>query len=144
MKKLNYRRKKRMKTVGYLEGTDPEFLTKLVCIGYRTLPIGNDIDNHGKNIAFITIADKVDLIVGHLHKVSPVPTATKSLRELLTPGIIHRIPILLLAPKETLPLAKKIVSEATTSTSVKVIDEKNLMNESIKILGCTITIFILF
>ena len=23
-----------MKTVGYLEGTDPEFLTKLVCMGY--------------------------------------------------------------------------------------------------------------
>ena len=63
-----------MKTVGYLEGTDPEFLTKLVCMGYKTLPIGNDIDNHGKNIAFISIADKVDLIVGYLHKVSPLPT----------------------------------------------------------------------
>ena len=62
-----------MKTVGYLEGTDPEFLTKLVCMGYRTLPIGNDTDNHGKNIAFISIADKVDLIVGYLHKVSPAP-----------------------------------------------------------------------
>ena len=85
--------------VGYLEGTDPEFLTKLVCMGYKTLPIGNDIDNHGKNIAFISIADKVDLIVGYLHKVSPLPT-TKSLKEYLTPGIIHHIPILLLAPKK--------------------------------------------
>ena len=59
---IQYRRKKRMKTVGYLEGTDPEFLTKLVCMGYKTLPIGNDIDNHGKNIAFISIANKVDII----------------------------------------------------------------------------------
>ena len=123
-----------MKTVGYLEGTDPEFLTKLVCMGYKTLPIGNDIDNHGKNIAFISIADKVDLIVGYLHKVSPLPTMTKSLKEFLTPGIIHHIPILLLAPKETLPLAKKIVSEATTSPYIKVIDHKNLMDESMKIL----------
>ncbi len=131
-----------MKTVGYLEGTDPVFLKKLVCMGYRTLPIGNDIDNHGKNIAFISIADKVDLIVGYLHKVSPAPTATKSLKEFLTPGIIHRIPILLLVPKETLLLAKKIVSEATTSTSIKVIDDKNLMDESMKILKCTITIFL--
>ncbi len=123
-----------MKTVGYLEGTDPEFLTKLVCMGYKTLPIGNDIDNHGKNIAFISIADKVDLIVGYLHKVSPLPTMTKSLKEFLTPGIIHHIPILLLAPKDTVPLAKKIVSEATTSSCIKVIDYKNLMDESMKIL----------
>jgi len=123
-----------MKTIGYLEGTDPEFLTKLVCMGYKTMPIGNEIDNHGKNIAFISIADKVDLIVGYLHKVSPLPTMTKSLKEYLTPGIIHHIPILLLVPKETLPHAKKIVSEATTSQYVKIIDYKNLMDESMKIL----------
>ena len=123
-----------MKTVGYMEGTDPEFLTKLVCMGYKTLPIGNDIDNHGKNIAFILISDKVDLIVGYLHKVSPLPTMTKSLKEFLTPGIIDNIPILLLAPKETIAQAKKIVSEATTSQNIKVIDYKNLMEESMKIL----------
>jgi hypothetical protein len=131
-----------MKTVGYLKGTDPEFLTKLVRMGYRTLPIGNDIDNHGKNIAFISIADNVDLIVGYLHKISPLLTATKSLKEFLTPGIIHRIPILLLTSKETLPYAKKIVAEATTSTSIKVIDDKDLMDESMKILSCTISIFL--
>jgi hypothetical protein len=123
-----------MKTIGYLEGTDPEFLTTLVCKGYKTLPIGNDTDNHGKNIAFISIADKTDLIVGYLHKVSPLPAVTKSLKEFLTPGIIHHIPILLLAPKETLTDAKKIVSEATTSPYIKVIDPKNLMGESLKIL----------
>jgi len=123
-----------MKTVGYLEGTDPEFLTKLVCMGFKTLPIGNDVDNHGKNIAFVSIADNVDLIVGYLHKVSPLPAMTKSLKEFLTPGIIHHIPILLLAPKETIVQAKKIVSEATTSTVVKVIDYQNLMDEAIKIL----------
>jgi len=123
-----------MKTVAYLEGTDPEFLTKLVCMGYKTLPIGNDIDNHGKNIAYISIADNVDLIVGYLHKVSPLPTMTKSLKEFLTPGIIHHIPILLLTPKETLAPAKKIVSEATDSTSIRVIDYKNLMDEAMKIL----------
>jgi hypothetical protein len=131
-----------MKTVGYLEGTDPEFLKKLVCMGYRTVPIGNNIDNHGKNIAFISIVDNVDLIVGYLHKISPLLTATKSLKEFLTPGIIHRIPILLLTSKETLPYAKKIVAEAITSTSIKVIDDKDLMDESMKILSCTISIFL--
>jgi hypothetical protein len=123
-----------MKTVGYLEGTDPEFLTKLVCMGYRTLPIGNDIDNHGKNIAFISIADKVDLIVGYLHKVSPLPNMTKSLKEFLTPGIIHQIPILLLTPTETVSNAQKIVSEATTSEYIKIMDPKNLWTETLKIL----------
>ncbi len=125
---------KKMKTVAYLEGTDPEFLTKLVCMGYRTLPIGNDTDNHGKNIAFITIADKIDLIVGYLHKVSPLPGMTKSLNDFLTPGILHHIPILLLAPRETISQAKKLVSEATDSTYIKVIDYQNLMEESMKIL----------
>src|SRR4030042_4160561 len=115
-----------MKTIGYLEGTNPEVLTTLVCKGYRTLPIGNDTDNHGKNIAFISIADKIDLIVGYLHKVSPISTMAKSLNDFLTPGIIHHIPILLLAPKETLTNAKRIVSEATTSTFIQVIDSKNL------------------
>ena len=123
-----------MKTVGYLEGTDPEFLTRLVCMGYKTMPIGNDTDNHGKNIAFLSIADKVNLIVGYLHKVSPLPGMTKSLSDFLTPGILHHIPILLLAPKETLSQAKKIVSEATASTYIKVIDYKDLMDEAMKIL----------
>lgn len=123
-----------MKTIGYLEGTDPEFLTTLVCKGYRTIPIGNDTDNHGKNIAFISIADKINLIVGYLHKVSPLPGMTKSLSEFLTPGILHQIPILLLAPKDLLPEAKKIVSKATMSKYVKVIDPKNLRAEALKIL----------
>ena len=123
-----------MKTIGYLEGTNPEFLTTLICRGYKTLPLGNDTDNHGKNIAFVSIADKIDLIVGYLHKVSPLPGMTKPLNEFLTPAIIHHIPVLLLAPKETLTNAKKIVSEATTSAYIKVIDPKNLMDESLKIL----------
>lgn len=123
-----------MKTIGYLEGTDPEFLTTLVCKGYRTLPIGNDTDNHGKNIAYISIADKIDLIVGYLHKVSPVPGMTKSLNEFLIPGILHHIPIFLLAQKDVLTEAKKIVSEVTTSQYIKVIDPKDLKTEVLKIL----------
>jgi hypothetical protein len=74
--------------------------------------------------------------------VSPLPNMTKSLKEYLTPGIIHYIPILLLAPKETLPYAKKIVAEVTTSTSIKVIDYKDLTDESMKILKYTISIFL--
>ena len=103
-------------------------------MGYKTLPIGNDTDNHGKNIAFITIADKVDLIVGYLHKVSPLPVKTKTLYEFLTPGIIEHIPILLLAPNAVIPEAEKIVSEAIESPYIKVIDPKDLMDEASEIL----------
>ena len=124
-----------MKTIGYLEGTNPDFLTRLVCMGYRTLPIGNGTDGHGRNIAYISIADKIDLIVGYLHKVSPLPTVTKSLKEFLTPGIIHQIPILLLAPNESINSANKIVSEVTDSPFIKVIDPDGLMEESSKILN---------
>lgn len=123
-----------MKTIGYLAGTDPEYLTKLVCKGYKTLPVGNGVDNHGKNIAFISIADKVDLIVGYFHKVSPVPVVTKSFKELLTPGIIHKIPILLLAPNDVLPEAEKMIAEVAATSHVKVIDPKDLMNETNKFL----------
>jgi hypothetical protein len=123
-----------MKTIAYLEGTDPEFLTKLVCRGYRTLPIGNKADGRGKYIAYISVADEIDLIVGYFHKVSPHPTVTNSLKELLTPGIIHNIPILLLAPEEVKSEAEKILAEATDSTSIKVIDSKHLMEEALKIL----------
>jgi len=59
-----------------------------------------NLDNHGKNIAFISIADNVDFIIGYLHKVSPLPNMTKTLKEFLTPGVIHHISILLLTPKE--------------------------------------------
>jgi hypothetical protein len=59
---------------------------------------------------------------------------TKSLKEFLTPGIIHQIPILLLTPTETVSNAKKIVSEATTSEYIKIIDPKNLWTETLKIL----------
>ncbi len=123
-----------MKTIGYLEGTDPGFLTTLVCKGYKTVPIGNDTDNHGRNIAYITIADKIDLIVGYLHKVSPLPGMTKSLNDFLTPGILHHIPILLLAQKDVLSEAKRVVAEATNSQYVKVIDSKDLNVEALKIL----------
>ena len=122
------------KTVGYLAGTDPEFLTRLVCKGYRTLPIGNGVDKHGKNIAYISIEDKIDLIVGYLHKISPVPKFTKSFKDLLTPAIIHKIPILLLVPKDVKSGAVKILSDIKNTPEIKLVDPKNLMNETMKIL----------
>jgi hypothetical protein len=124
-----------MKTIAYLEGTDPEFLTKLVCKGYQTLPIGNKVDGRGKYIAYISIADEVDLIVGYFHKVSPLPKISDSLKDLLTPGIIHNIPMLLLAPQEVKSTAEKILAEVTDNPNIKIIDSRNLMEAALKILN---------
>ena len=103
-------------------------------MGYRTLPIGNSVDNHGKDIAFISIAYKIDLIIGYFHKVTPVPLVSKSLEDHLTPGTIHKIPILFLAPNEVINEAKKILSQVTDSPYIRIIDPKNLMEEVMKTL----------
>ncbi|KYK24752.1 hypothetical protein AYK25_01610 [Thermoplasmatales archaeon SM1-50] len=124
-----------MKTIAYLEGIDPEFLPKLVCKGYRALPIGNKVDGRGKYIAFISVADEIDLIVGYFHKVSPLLKITDSLKDLLTPGIIHNIPILLLAFQEVKSEVKKILAEVMDNPSIKIIDSKHLMEEALKILN---------
>jgi len=121
-----------MKTVGYLLGTDPEFLSRLVCMGYQTLPLGNGIDNHGKYIGFVTIGDHINLIVGYIHKVAPHSSFNLSTRDLLNPGIIHEIPMLLIAPQEKVEEAKKIVSEVTDSDYIKIISPEKLMDETLK------------
>jgi len=121
-----------MKTVGYLLGTDPEVLSRLVCMGYQTLPLGNGIDNHGKHIGFITIADHINLIVGYIHKVTPHSSFNISTRDLLNPAIIHEIPMLLVAPRDKIEEAKKIVTEITDSKYITVITPDKLMDETLE------------
>ena len=57
------------KTVGYFEGTDSPLLTALICDGYDTIPISNGYDNHGAHIRLINQENRVDLLIGYLHKV---------------------------------------------------------------------------
>jgi hypothetical protein len=57
------------KIVGYFEGTDSTLLTALVCDGYDTVPISNGFDNHGMHVRIINNENKVDLLVGYVHKI---------------------------------------------------------------------------
>ena len=57
------------KTVGYFEGTDSTLLTDLVCDGYDTIPISNGFDNHGMHVRIINNENKVDLLIGYVHKI---------------------------------------------------------------------------
>ena len=61
-----------MKKVGYLEGTNSTYLTRLALHGVDTLPLGNGADNHGKYIGFIDRADAIDLVITYYHKIVPL------------------------------------------------------------------------
>ena len=57
------------KNIGYFEGTDSALLTDLVCDGYDTLPIANGFDNHGMHVRIINNENRVDLLIGYVHKI---------------------------------------------------------------------------
>lgn len=57
------------KIVGYFDGTDSALLTDLVCDGYDTLPISNGFDNHGMHVRIINNENRVDVLVGYVHKI---------------------------------------------------------------------------
>lgn len=57
------------KTIGYFEGTDSGLLTDLVCEGHDTVPITNGFDNHGMHVRIINNENRVDVLIGYVHKV---------------------------------------------------------------------------
>lgn len=57
------------KIIGYFEGTDAALLTDLVIDGYDTLPISNGFDNHGMHVRIINNENRVDVLIGYLHKI---------------------------------------------------------------------------
>ncbi len=59
----------RRKVIGYFEGTDSTLLSDLVCDQYDTVPISNGFDNHGMNVRIINNENRVDLLIGYVHKI---------------------------------------------------------------------------
>ena len=57
------------KVVGYFAGTDSTLLTSLVCDDVDTVPISNGFDNHGMNVRIINNENRVDLLIGYVHKI---------------------------------------------------------------------------
>lgn len=122
-----------MKVVGYLEGTDAVFLTRLVARGVDTLPLGNGADNHGKYIGFIDKSDAIDLVIGYFHKVVPLAVQKSSPLELLRACQLHKIPVLLITPTELHDNARKMLADVTAE--LKLVDPSDVMAEARKILG---------
>jgi hypothetical protein len=59
----------RRRVIGYFAGTDSTLLTDLVCDEYDTVPISNGFDNHGMNVRIINNENRVDLLIGYVHKI---------------------------------------------------------------------------
>lgn len=99
-----------MKIIGYMLGTDPDVLTRLLLEGYETLPLSNGYDSHGKYITHLTTEDHVSLIVGYLHKFFPLaPQFTMT--DLLKSVRVNSIPVVFIAPKEIHDKAEKLVAD---------------------------------
>ena len=66
------------KIIGYFEGTDAALLTDLVCEGHDTLPISNGYDNHGMHMRIINNENRIDVLVGYVHKIYSPEDSTPS------------------------------------------------------------------
>ena len=101
-----------MMRVGYLEGTDPLFLSELVARGVDTVPLSNGVDNHGKFLGHLTKADEINLVVCFLHKVIPLSDSGLSSLDILHSCRIRKIPVLVIAQKELHDKAKAALRDA--------------------------------
>jgi hypothetical protein len=100
-----------MATVGYLEGTDPLVLTRLVVRGVGTLPVSNGFDNHGKFVTSITERDSVDVVVGYLHKVMHTQRQGFRPHDLLQPCLDSGIAVLIVVTEEDQPAARQLLGQ---------------------------------
>jgi hypothetical protein len=101
-----------MAIIGYMEGTDPALLSKLVALGHETYPLGNGWDNHGKYIRHITQSDGIKLIIGYLHKFVPTQSPNLTPMDMLVHFKTFGIPIVVITPEDYVAKAKEILGAA--------------------------------
>lgn len=122
-----------MTTVGYLGGTDPLVLTRLAARGVGTLPVSNGIDNHGKFITNISERDEIDVIVGHLHKITRTQRQGFYPRDLLQSSLDSGIPVLIVVPAVDQPAAREVLGQL--GQEVVLVDPGRLYAEIARILS---------
>ena len=87
------------KIVGYFAGTDSALLTDLVCDDVDTIPISNGFDNHGMNVRIINNENRVDLLIGYVHKIfapaDSVPAGGVTYQDIFHVCRTFEIPLLL-------------------------------------------------
>jgi hypothetical protein len=102
------------KNVGYFEGTDSTLLTHLVCEGYDTIPISNGFDSHGMHVRLINEDNRIDLLVGYVHKIyapdelAPNQTTFQDIFHICK---VYGIPLLLEVPEALQDRAREVLQD---------------------------------
>jgi hypothetical protein len=102
------------KNVGYFEGTDSTLLTHLVCEGYDTVPVSNGFDSHGMHVRLINEDNRVDLLVGYVHKIYAPddPTLNQTtFQDVFHICKVYSIPLLLEVPEGLQDRAREILQD---------------------------------
>ncbi len=100
-----------MATIGYMGGTDPSLLTKLSAAGAVTVPLGNGWDSHGQHIALINAGDRIDAVVGYLHKFLPTRDSSVTPGDLLKSCKVNGVKIFVVADKDDHKNAEKVLGD---------------------------------
>jgi hypothetical protein len=95
------------KTVGYFEGTDPAVLTSLICDDCHTIPVSNGFDNYGQHVRLFNEENKVDLLIGYLHKIIAPPGADTQAQDIMQVCEIYQIPFLVVVPEDLHACARR-------------------------------------
>ncbi len=118
------------KIVGYLEGTDPLWLTTLQLQGRDTLPMSNGQDGHGLNVQLITQHNRPDILVCWLHKLIWPGDELMTPRELLHNTTQCNIPVLVACPKEHHEHAASVIGEL--ADNIQLVDPGELLETALK------------
>jgi hypothetical protein len=120
------------KLVGYFGGTDSTLLTRLICDGHDTEPISNGFDNYGRSFRSINEENRLDLLIGYLHKIY-APEGTEALFEdVFHICRIYRIPLLLEVPRELHDQARDLLQNPPKI--VRLVDPADLLEAAREIL----------
>ena len=120
------------KGIGYFEGTDPAVLTSLICDGCDTIPISNGFDNYGQHFRLFNEENKVDLIMGYLHKIIAPVGADTQVTDVMHVCEIYQIPFLVIVPEGLHACARQHLER--WPALVQFADPAKLLDEARKIL----------
>jgi hypothetical protein len=113
------------KQVGYFEGTDSRLLSALVCDGHDTIPISNGLDNHGKHIRLMNEENKVDVLVGYIHKVYAPEGAETCFQDIVHICQTYDIPLILEVYRDNQACAREKLGEP--SDIVRFVDPDDML-----------------
>jgi hypothetical protein len=120
------------KRVGYFEGTDSRLLTYLICHGYDTIPISNGLDGHGRYVRRINENNRLDLLVGYLHKIYGPDDVETQYQDVFHICRAFRMPLLLEVPRELQDRARALLEEIPRE--VRFVDPAEILDAALAIL----------